>query len=530
MTPLTARIYLEAYHDLSDPQSAKDLIALIEKFNRWDTIPVTALQDTWPKGKWEEPESYPGDGDESTAPKIKEIGISSLGASKSLRDGAMAAVIRALLDGSDESTGLLSEAELLTDFLPKLKCKLYEQASAIKPSAHLLNLLCRALKDDKDVDLSPFTAFSAEDMSLVVSRLRKRGKLTTLCISNRPDITEVDLRIVLHDAAGLKALYILEDPQIPAQGVCMLLDECELYHSDLLRRPIDSRHYKGVESEVWAYNNVSQLVSIGISMQQALDKGHRLESGTVDWKSLRQEKHEHMFDLDYSNLKYDRYPLDIPLPTFKIVTGLLRLLKWGSSAHLYKADLLSRGAAFSFAMPSLNLDLGIGPMGLSSGFGIGPLGTTLYLDNTCERISPSDAHKHLEPGRWAIILVHEAFDAINQGDLNEERQRQFAAADSQPFRAIKRLRYALVTPSTTTGLKTSGHDFIVADMPAFLEHTVGKSQGKEKHRIFRKLIKVWKSRIDSIDSVEFYGDDDIHDFLPKVFPGQEAASSGSKPE
>lgn len=529
MTPLTARTYLEAYCDLGN---ARDLLSLLDEFNGWDTIPVATLQDTWPEGEWEEPES-----DEVVVPELEKRGIDITDTSKSLRDGAMASVLQALLNGSDDSSGLLSEAEVLTDFLPKLKGKLYEQAEALKPSHHLLDLLHRALEDDIDVDLSPFVCFSAEDLSHLVSRLRKHGKMNTLCISNRPDLSEEDLRVVLRGAAGLKSLFILEDPQIP---VSALLNDCDLYHSDLLRQPFkpqSRRSYTRIlsgssdnaipASRFYGDNDVSQLVWIGITHRQACDKRHRLETGTIDWKTLSQDKSRDGYDvfgLSDLDLKYKRYSLDIPLPTLKTVAGLLRLLKWTSSSNMYSTKQFSMGSAFSFAMASSisgSKESGIAPVGRGNGFGIGPLGSTLYVDSTYGRTSPSDADEHLEPGQWAVVLIHEACNARNQSDLDELN------ADL-PFRAIKRLRYALVTPSTESNV--SDRDFISADIPTFLRHTMGKSQGTGNDEDSQKLIEVWNDRIALIDDVDFYGDDDIHDFLPKVFPGQKAASSGSKPE
>lgn len=52
--------------------------------------------------------------------------------------------------------------------------------------------------------------------------------MNTLCISNRPNLTNEDLQIVLRDATGLKALYILEDPKITVQGMSTLLDNCDV--------------------------------------------------------------------------------------------------------------------------------------------------------------------------------------------------------------------------------------------------------------------------------------------------------------
>ena len=565
MTPLTARIYLEAYYDLSDQQYAKNLLPLLDEFNGWDTIPVAALQDTWPDGEWEKPESDGIGGDEVVAPGLKKLIVSNPDTSKSLRDGAMVTVIQALLDGSDEDSGLISEAELLTDFLPKLKSKLYEHASSLKPSSHQQDLLYKALEYDTDVDLSPFKGFSAEDLSFLVSRLRNHSRMTTLCISNRPDLTGEDLRVVLRDAAGLKALYILEDPQVSAQGMGTFLNDCDLYHSDLLRQPIKpqpERSFTDIDSrssddvmpadQVCRENDVSQLVWIGITDEQALDESHRLKSGAFDWQTLRQEKGRNSYGWSGPDLRYKRYPLDIPLPTFKTVAGLLRLLKWGSFSELFNVEDFSGGAAFSFAMASSipgGKESGLGSVYGGNGFGIGPLGTTLYLDCTPDRIPPNDAHEHLDPGRWAIVLIHEAIGALSQKYLDKHQRGKYAGdSDSedgsspkqpkreeqslggmknqdQPFRAIKRLRYALVTPSTASN--ASDHDFIVADIPTFLEHTMGKSQGKGNGGESQKMVEAWNSQIATIDTVDFYGDDDIHEILPKVFPGQKSFSSGS---
>lgn len=543
MTPLSARVYLEAYYDLSDPVLRKELLPLLHEFNGWDIIPVAALQDTWPDGEWEEPETDLGGSDEITVPKLEKIDSNTLDTSKSLRDRAMATLFQALLDGSDDSTGLLMEAEVLTDFLPKLKGKLYEHANALKPSRHLLDLLCRALEDDTDVDLSPFKGFSAEDISLVVSRLRNHGKMNTLCMSNRPDLTEENLKVVLRGAEGLKALYIMEDPQIPTQSIDTLLDDCDIFHSDLLRRPIMPRHERfypvassGTSADaipagqVCGGKSISQLIRIGITARQVWDKNYRLDSGLIDWQSLRPEEDCSGFSWDEPYLGYKRHTLDIPLPAFKTVAGLLRLLKWGFSAELpsYNPERFRRGAAFSFATASsfpAGNSLEVDPVGCSNGFVIGPLSTSLYLNNDDERVPSSDDHDHLEFGQWAILLIYEAFDARSQERLDELQHDKNL---NLSFLAVKRLRYALVTPSIKRN--PSDRDFMVADIPTYLEHTRSKAQDKANDEDLQKLIKVWTAGIAAIDGADFYGHEDIHDILPKVFPNQKASQQGSNPE
>ena len=558
MTPLAARTYLEAYYDLP---IATSLLPILDEFTGWGIIPVAILEDTWPSGEWEESESDQGDKDEVAVPESGKSDISSAETSKSLRDGALTAVLQALLDGCDEHSELLSEADLLTDFLPKLKAKLYEQTSTLKPSPNLLDLLCRALGEDADVDLSPFKQLSVEDMSLAVSKLRKHGKMSTLCLSNRPDLTIEDLEVVLRDAAGLEALYLLEDPCIPVQGMHGLLNDCDLYHSDLLRHSInpqvDRLLYRGsIESkssnetrcagQLCEGNIVSQLVWIGITEKQACDKGYRLKSGLFDWESLRLEKEREMRQRGWhgADLKYKRMPLDMPLTILRTVGGLLCLLKWNSRSHLYDLQQFSRGVACSFAMGSAipgSNDFGIGSAADGNGYGVGPLWTDLYLEDPYEHIAPRDADENLEPGQWAIVLIHEAFDVDSQEDLDKYQHKASAGASygsedlpnqtknqDLPFRAIKRLRYVLATPSTKA--KPSDREFLVADIPTFLAHIKWKDQDKGRDGAFQKLTEAWNKAIGAMDTVEFYGDENIHDILPKVFPRQKTASSASKSE
>ena len=554
MTPLSARVYLEAYHDPSNPIAPQFQVKLLNEFHTWDIISLAALQNTWPEGAWEESETDQGGSDEMAVPKLEKTESTTRDTSKSLRDRAMATVFQTLLDGSDDNYGLLLEAEVLTDILPRLKGRLYAQANSLKPSHHLLDVLCRALKNDTDVDLSPFKGFSAEAMSLVVSRLRKHGTMITLCISNRPDLTEEDLQVVLRGAAGLKALYILEVPQIPIQRVNMLLDDCDIFHSDLLRRPITPETNPiGDATLVCAGRGISQLVYIPIRDHQACDREYRRENGLIDWQRLREYKGLGSFgkgrgsyDRDEPYLGYKRHMLDIPLPTFKTVAGLLDLLKWGVCSHCYRTwdtGKFSRWAAFSFAMASSNPVSG----GPAVEYGIGPLSTSLYLDSTYGRIPPSEDHEHLEFGQWAVVLIHEAFNALDQEKLDtmqrgkdevgwlRRSQRLIYKFDTMQqdknqdlsFKAIKRLRYALVTPSIKPN--PLDHDFMVADIPTYLEHMRNKVQDKANDRFIRRLIRIWNTDIADIDGVDFYGDEDIHDILSKVFPKQRAPPPASSP-
>lgn len=263
--------------------------------------------------------------------------------------------------------------------------------------------------------------------------------------------------------------------------------------------------------------------------------------------------------------------MDIPLSTSRTVAGLLCLLKWGSTSNLYDIERFSTGAAFSFAKASpikgdkVSSD---NPTGVRHAPGIGPLAARLYRGSSYEPDPSDHVLEHLEPGQWAILLIHEAYNAASQKCLDDRQRARSAKAESDsekktplgqpdegeqslgrimatvlgpgdpfekksknqdlPSRAIKRLRYALVTPCTDP--QPSGRDFVVADIPTYLEHITGAKHDEGGAGILKTPIETWNSGIAAIDAVDFYGDDDIHDILPEVFPKQKAASSSSKPE
>ena len=520
MTPLTARAYLESYYDLTNPIYSTSMIPLVDEFKAWDVIPVETLRETWPKGqwedKWEETEAELSVRDEVPVPQLEGSETGAPDTSTTLRKGALATSLQPLSDGRDDHADFFLEAELLSDSLRKLKEKLYQQSGAVKPSPRTMDLLCRALEQENDVDLSPFTRFSAEDMSLVVSRLRKHGKMHTLCISNRSDLTAEDLQVVLRNAAGLKAVYVLEDPQLPAHGVNLLLEDCDFYNSELLRQAIKPGSRRTVSSSFITgsvcKDNISQLLWIGISYPEACKKRYRLETGQFDWKTLL----EVQTDCGWSEhgLKYKRYPVDMPLSTFRTVAGLLCLFKWGSSPNLqlFENDLekFSQGAALSFALASTiqgDNKVGIDAVGGDKGVGIGPLVPGLYRD--------SDALEDLEPGKWAVVFIHEAYNFRQEVlDHHPLTGRTGAVSDSKdgndlPLRAVKRLRYALVTPCIWP--QPSGHQFVVADIPTYLEYTMGRSYDKGRNGELEKLVEAYNSGIATMDNADFYREDDIHD-------------------
>lgn len=85
----------------------------------------------------------------------------------------------------------------------------------------------------------------------------------------------------------------------------------------------------------------------------------------------------------------------------------------------------------------------------------------------------------------------------------------------------------LVTPSTEPN---PNHDFLVANIPTYLKHARSKAQDQENIGDLRRLIKVRNTSIATIDALGLYGDEDIPDILPKVFPKRTALPSAFRLE
>ena len=53
MTPLSARTYLAAYHELDEADDKRNLRPLVAEFTKKAMIPISALKETWPQGDWQ---------------------------------------------------------------------------------------------------------------------------------------------------------------------------------------------------------------------------------------------------------------------------------------------------------------------------------------------------------------------------------------------------------------------------------------------------------------------------------------------
>ncbi len=574
MTPLSARTYLDAYYDLDEQaKGPKDLASLVESLDHWRLTTTAALEDTWPGEGWEDEEvedeaeqvkAAQRDDRESAEPTadLEGLSITSMDTTSTLRDRAMDTLLQSLLNQPDDSSHLIAEAELLTDFLPKMKAKFYDQASGLKPSAYLLDMICRTLENDAEVDLSPFLTLSVHDLSHIVSKLQKHGKMNLLNLSNRPDIGENDLHVIVGQNTTLRALCLLEMPQISTQSLADYLSHWEVYHSDIFRSPLDGDFYHVNEEPLPAppisgSDTITQIQWLGLSYMDSMDEKLRFDDSRIAWDALNFTTKRCRFGPSRGELDYKKCGLDIPLPAGKMVQGFLRLLQWGASANTSSSssEQWFKGVACSLAAS---------PPRNSSGTGHGISLLSPKLWNVEHNSEPEEVSTAWEHGQWALVVFSEAYNAESQeyldgmwedryptanpsatdsnpepssadtkpkkpegseapmnieallfGDINQmhfpkkDNAEESSSAKHHPsWRPRKAIRYAFVTP--IAGSKTA---LSVADMPTCLTKLLGDTAEA------KGLIDLWKDRIATLGNVEYFGDaEDFDNFLQKIYP------------
>ncbi|MCJ1279834.1 hypothetical protein MMC21_007658 [Puttea exsequens] len=138
MTPLSARTYLEAYYDLDEAEDRADLKLLLKSFEGKDL----------PDGDWQEIEDV---AEEAKAPshafEPDDHEMAPDQNMTSLRDWSMDMLLESLLNQSEDNPELIAEAELITDFTPKPRTKLFAKAESLEPSSFMLHLLYRVFED-----------------------------------------------------------------------------------------------------------------------------------------------------------------------------------------------------------------------------------------------------------------------------------------------------------------------------------------------------------------------------------------------
>lgn len=421
--------------------------------------------------------------------------------SVTLRDSAMHKMLEAALQQSVADLQLwMPEAEILTDFLPSLKRKLYEDPIALKSSPAGLYLLCRALEHEYHVDLAPLKSLTKQDIEMVVSKLREQGSMKSIALSNMPDLRVEDLEAFVGETR-LRSLYLLGTPSISINAIVSFVNSHmaglqDLYHTELLRRPLQLslRRWRREAKVNFSANPINQMILVRTDAVMLDQQGMRLGNGEVDWQKLLEAQKTGRSYQPY--LMYGLLPLDdILLPLVKFVTGLVKFLRWMTRCDsMYEGiHAYATGAANTFAMAKSSIQ--------GSDYQVGPLSSALYATRTKSwpRTWPWITTK-LTPGKWTIVIHHEEFSRYDR----PEKHPDISA----------KISYALVTTRDS-----SDQDPIVADMSSFLSQA--SKDGNNGELNIKELQDYWTEQSKNIlpggGVVQACDEGEVRNLLQKVF-------------
>ena len=525
MTPLSARTYLEAYYDLSDPELKDDLVPLVQSFQNRTLIPTAVLEDAWPNEGWEEPnDAKDVEAMNERILNFQELHVGQKRDEFSLRHLAMDKLAQSLLDDPGNGLPALSEAELLSDFLPRLRTKVYERAATLEPSPAYMELLFETLKNDVCVDMSRFQRFSAKDLAATISRLTTDGKIRALDLSNMLDLNHQDLQTILDaSTTTVRSLCLLDCPQISINDLTALKNGCDLYHSTLYKRSItDSRtklddtgyYYRPLprlDFTSQSLHSVVQLVWIGVQRSQLIHLANRRADGTTAWNTLTSDNKvpTRMSWFFNEGLQYKKFPLvDTPLPLARLITGFSHLMRWISAGSISGTHEFSTGAASCFSMPVTLPD--------GQSLAISPLSTELYLRNSDKhwgRQNQNYEEPNLNPGQWAIVLIHECCDCPSQEALD-----RIKSSRNDTSRPLKRLRYVFVSPSKDGFKVATVQDYldsIIACTTSDTTLTVKETDSCKS--LCEDLRQWWEDNFKPSESMSFYAESDVQDIVERLY-------------
>ena len=121
---------------------------LLREFKGRDLVDVDALCDTWPRGKWEEP----NDSDESSSGRSSSSDLEEKKPDSvpSLEAQALEKLVSVLInEPSSGEPSVLAEATLVASFLPRLRAVMYQRAGSLTSSPMMARLLLKVLEGER---------------------------------------------------------------------------------------------------------------------------------------------------------------------------------------------------------------------------------------------------------------------------------------------------------------------------------------------------------------------------------------------
>ncbi len=451
-TALSARTYLEAYYDPELKWQA-EYDKELEGVQSFELIQTKSLQEAWPIGEWntEHSDSY---SHRTLSPEPTSSSI------RTLADTSLQVLIDNALEAQPEDDlAWIPDAELVQEFLPALRLRLYQTPHSSVPAV-TCRLLCRALQGQSHVDLSPFTSLSPKEIVKVVTEVRRNKDLISLDLSNL-DIAEDTLKEILEMSPCIQQLYIMNSPKLTIESATLPVrapDIRDVYHADIFKHAFRTETDGASEDNPFqssgiVHNPIVQLLWAHGDPGQINEKGMRFDNGGADWSNLATGP-------TGSNAQIGVFPLiDTHSSPVKTITGMAPLFNFVTNlthAMSYSniPDYIGETAAKAFALASSKVPC-------EESLQVGPLSAKLYKKSGyLPRQHKFDKLYEMQPGQWTIIVVYEKVESWSSGD------------------AQSRINYAFLTPAEKLAQESNDSpwhapgQFVIADVSQYLEKSM----------------------------------------------------------
>ena len=415
-TPLKASQYLRSYY----PEKILiDDLNIMDQFSDKKLIAVSALNSCWPYD-WEE-----------NPDRMADVTLPSPSFSTpTLRSTTLMKVIDEAF-GSTQPTYILERAGLLSDFLPTIKGRIFENPESALQSPGSLPLLKTVIQGNLSIDLSPLN-LTAKQLTQLLVEGGVNTNVTTLSLSGNLHLSAALLENILTNHPNLRTLYILNTSQIPLNTKLSLVKNTAittLYTSELFDAPFIFFSTKERNGEQWPLAHpysfplsycrspVSQILYLSTGRATSDPSFHCLgDSPGIDFSkikfpfSLKEDgsKIEQVRMGDAFWLSYTLADLDhTPIAFLSSFAGLLLLFTHENSSLEYDSEQASADFNILIAMAFGAVD----EKGGKESWKVVPLSDKLY-----RRLNSYFNYWHgkrmpdvLERGKWTVVFVVEPF-------------------------------------------------------------------------------------------------------------------------
>lgn len=496
MNPVSAETIMSPYLRGSMQSGLEVYSELRELFVGRRVVDMNSLRQIWPSDKW--------DDELDNADFKTDAGGPPRGfpcQTTTLRSSSMDIFLESLMY-SEPNMASISEAELLSDFVAKLKIKLCAHAENLKPSPARSYLLGKVLEDEPAFNLGAFRKFGVEDFCTIILDLQRNQKIRVLNFSNTPALDAAGLHRLLHNVPTLKTLYLMNTPNLPIHSVLSVIRDASIsldniYHADLFKFPMEDG---SILQRGWVplqFSTGSRTRSPVIRMlwinafSRDLQHNASRNGGRVNWDSIIVNGRKTIF------IEHGRFPLDdVLLPPLKIVNGLARFAK-----HVIQ-DKCSFDTAFDFAQAAVKSFAMASSEKNASRFQVGPMPLELFShERECHEHWPMLNLRKSRPGDWIIVFLLEQYAGT------PPKQPE------SPFHLRQRGKYALITPCESSESVDAESQFLVMDMSSFLAEVANDASEAQA------LSDYWENMQLENHSLEIFDKREVHDIVRVLFSG-----------